>query len=129
MDKLRPANYAHIDKHHAAWYPSLPVLLTAWVACGSLAFQDLQLFSAQFESTLDMPPPVAAPTVRPLPESPIVDLMGLKDPEPRAPQPGLQDLPVLTEGAHGPRDAGNAPESAPPLLNGFLTWLSAVDDK
>ena len=93
---------------------------------GSLAFQDLQLFSAQFESTLDMPPLVVAPTVRPLPEFPIVDLTGLKDPQPRAPQPGLKGLPVLTEGTHAPR---NACEGAPLVLNGFLTWLNAIDDK
>ena len=56
LEKLRPANYPRIDKHHAAWYPSLPVLLTAWVARRSLVFQDLQLFFAHSESTLDMPP-------------------------------------------------------------------------
>ena len=77
----------------------------------ALPFQDLQLFSAQLESTLDMPPPVAA--ARPLPKSPIVDLTALEDLEPRAPQPGLKDLPVLNEGIHGPRDSGNAYEGAP----------------
>ena len=129
LDKLRPANYPRIDGHHAVWYPSLHVLLTAWVARGSVAFQYLQLLSAQFESTLDMPPPIAAPTVRPPPQSPIVDLTGLEDPEPQAPLPAVKDLPVLNEGTHGPRDARNAPESAPPVLNGLLTWLNTVDDK
>ena len=57
LEKLRPADYPRMDKHHAAWYPSLPVLLTAWLARGSVSFQDLQLFFAQFESTLDTPPP------------------------------------------------------------------------
>ena len=38
LEKLRPMNYPRIDKHHAAWYQSLPVLLTAWVARGSLSF-------------------------------------------------------------------------------------------
>ena len=65
-----------IDKHHAAWYPSLLDLLTAWVARGSLSFQDLQLFFAQFESTFDMLPPSAAPAVKPAPESTVVDLTG-----------------------------------------------------
>ena len=80
LEKLRPANYPRIDKHHAAWYPSLPFLLTAWVARGSLAFQDLQLFFAQFKSTLDMPPPNATPTAKPPQESPIVDLTGADNP-------------------------------------------------
>ena len=35
LEKLRPANYPQIHKHHAVWYPSLPVLLIAWVARGS----------------------------------------------------------------------------------------------
>ena len=83
---------------------------------------------AQFESTLDMPSCVRAPAIKLVPESPIVDLTGLEDPEPRAPQPGIKDLLVLAAGTHGPRDAGNAPKGAPPLLNGFLTWLNAVDD-
>ena len=61
LDKLCPANHPRIDKHHAAWYPSLPVLLTAWVAPRSLSFEDLQIFSAQFESTLEMPPSAVAP--------------------------------------------------------------------
>ena len=130
LDKLCRANYPRIDKHHAAWFPSLPVLLTAWVACGSLALQDLQLFSARFGSILGMPPPIAAPTVRPLPESPIFDLTGLKDPEPQAPQPSLKDLPILTQGPHAsPPRFSECPEGAPPVLNGFLTRLNAFDDK
>ena len=96
---------------------------------GITRLQDFQLFSAQFGSTLDMPPPVVAPTVRPLPQSHIVDLTGLEDPEPQAPQPGLKLLPVLTEGTRSPRGAGNAPEGALLVLNGFLIGLNTVDDK
>ena len=65
LRKLRPANYPRIDKHHAAWYRSLPALLTPWVARGSLSFQDLPFFFAHFESKLDMPPPSATPAARP----------------------------------------------------------------
>ena len=32
QDKLRPTNYPLINDRHAAWFPSLLVLLTAWVA-------------------------------------------------------------------------------------------------
>ena len=32
LEKLRPANYPRMDEHHAGWYPSLLVLLTAWLA-------------------------------------------------------------------------------------------------
>ena len=46
LDKLRSMNYPRIDGRHALWFPSLPVLLTAWVARGLLPFHDLQLFSA-----------------------------------------------------------------------------------
>ena len=129
LDKLRPTNYPRIDKHHAAWYPLLPVLLTAWVVRGSLSFQDLQLFFAQHESTLEMPPPTAAPVAQPLPESPIVDLTGLDDMEPRALRSGATDLPILAGGTPGPHDVGSASEVSPPVLNGFLTWLNTVDDK
>ena len=129
LDKLRPANNHRIDKHHAAWYPSLLVLLTAWVARGSLSFQDLQLFSVQFESTLEMPPPAPAPVAKPLPESPIVDLTGPEDPERQTPQSGVTDFPVLPEGTHGPRDARSASEVSPPVSNGFFTGLNAVDDQ
>ena len=44
QDKLRPASYPCIHGSHAAWFHSLPVLLTAWVARGSLSIHDLQLF-------------------------------------------------------------------------------------
>ena len=37
-----------IDKHHAAWYPSFPFFLKAWVARGSLFFLDSQFFPAHF---------------------------------------------------------------------------------
>ena len=44
LDKFHLANYPRIDRRPVAWFVSLPVLLTAWVARGSLPFRDLQLF-------------------------------------------------------------------------------------
>ena len=129
LEKLRPANYSRVDKHHAAWYPSLPVVLTAWVARGSLSFQDLQLFFAQFESTLDMPPPTATPTGRPPPESPIVDLTGADDPVISALPPKASES-ALTEATVSMNcEMDHAPDGVPPVLNGFLPWLNAVEDK
>ena len=129
LEKFRPANYPRIDKHHAAWYPSLPVLLTAWVARGSLTFPDLQLFFAQFDSTLDMPPPAATPMWKSLRESPIVDLTGTDDPVPPA-SPVPVSEPVSTDvTAPVKRKTGRTLDGVPPVLNGFLTWLNTVDDK
>ena len=129
LEKLCPANYPRIDKHHAAWYPSLPILLMVWVARGSFAFQDLQLFFAQFESTLDMPPPNATPTAKPPQETPIVDLTGADDPvisalPLKASESVLTEAPVSVN-----RDTGLTPDGVPPVVNGFLTWLNAVEDK
>ena len=129
LDKLRPAKYPRIDRHHAAWYPSLPALLTARVAQDSLSFQDLQIFSMQFDWTLALPPPAAAPVAKPLPESPLFEPMDLDNPEPRVPQCGVTDLPVSAGGTYGPRDATSASEVSTPVLKGFLTWLNTVDDK
>ena len=55
LDKLRPTNYPRVDARHAAWFPSLPVLLTASVARGSLFVSDLQLFFGK------IPPPALPP--------------------------------------------------------------------
>ena len=119
LEKLRPANYPRIDKHHAAWYPSLPVLLTAWVARGSLSFHALQLFFAQFHSTLDMPPSSTTPSVRPPAESPIVDLTGAADPvipalPPKAGNSALTKVMVSVN-----RETHHASGGVPPVLNGF----------
>ena len=129
LEKLCPANYPRRDKHHAVWYPSLPVLQTAWVARGSLPFQDLQLFFAQFESTLDMPPPITTPAVKLPPESPIVDLTETDEQEARVSQPKASEHSSAVVRPHGSRDAGHTLDGVPPVLNGFLTWLNDVDDK
>ena len=121
LEKLRLATYPRIDKHHTAWYSSLPVLLAAWVARGSLAFQDLQVFCAQFESTLDMPPPNATQTAKPLHESTIVDLTGADDPVLSALPPKASESAVTEATASVSRDTGHAPDGVPPALNGFLT--------
>ena len=129
LEQLRPANYPRMDKHCPAWYACLPVLLTALVARGSLAFRDLQLFFAQFKSTPDTPPPIATPTAKRPRESPIVDLMGADDPV-------ISALPLKTKesvlvGATAPvnRDAGHIPYGVPPVLSGFPTWLNTMEDK
>ena len=125
LEKLRPANYRQIDNHHAAWYPSLPVLLTAWVARGSPTFQDLHLFFAQFDSTLDIPPPAATLAANSPRESPIVDLTGVDDPVPSAsPMPTNESVTVTAGigtwtgasrhagGDGGPwKESGNIPSS------------------
>ena len=129
LEKLRPANYPRIDKHHAVWYPSLPVLLTAWVARGSLSFQDLQLFFAQFECALDMPPPSTAPAAKPPPESPIVDLTGADDPVIPALQPKAGESVLIEATASVNCEADHASDGVPLVLNGFLTRLNAVEDK
>ena len=129
LEKLRPANYPRIDKHHTAWYPSLPVLLTAWVARGSLPFQDLQLFCAQFESTLDMPPPITTQALKLPPESPIVDLTETDEQMAQVSHLKARDHSSVDVRPHGSRDGGHTPDGAPPVLNGFLTCLNAVDDK
>ena len=129
LEKLRPANYPRIDKHHAAWYPSLPVLFTAWVARGSLAFRDLQLFFAQFESPLDMPRPSATPTAKLVQESPIVDLTGADDLVISASVPKASESAPNEATFSESRDTGHAPNGVPPVLNGFLTGPNVVKDK
>ena len=76
-----------------------------------------------------MPPLAAATVTKPLPELPIVELTGVEDPETRAPQSGVKDLPVLARGTHGRRGVGIAFEVSPPVLNGFLTSLNTVAHK
>ena len=65
MDKLRSENYPRMDGRHAAWFPWLRVLLTAWVALGSLSFHELQLFRAHLKSVRKMPPPIVSLSNKP----------------------------------------------------------------
>ena len=113
LEKLHPANYPRIDKHHAAWYQSLPVLVTAWVARVSLSFQHLLLLFAQFESTLDILPLVTTPAVKLPPESPIVDLTETDEQEARVSQPKASEHSSAAVRTHGSRDAGHTLDSAP----------------
>ena len=129
LQKLRPASYPQIDKHHAAWYLSLPVLLTAWVARGPLTLQDLRLCFAQLDSTLDMPPPAATATARCPRQSPIVDLTGADDPVPSvSPVPTSGSMPLDVAAPVSP-ETDRTPDGVPPVFRGFLTWLNTVDDK
>ena len=95
----------------------------------SLTFQELELSFAQFDSTLDMPLPVVNSTARPPQESPIVDLTGIDNLL-------IPALPLNTS-ASAPadatvpvnREAGHTSDGLPSVLNGFLTWLHAMDDR
>ena len=105
LEKLLPANYPRIDKDHATWYPSLLAWLTAWVARGSLPFQDLQLFFVHFESTLDMPLATTTPTVKLPPESPIVDVTEVGEQEARISQAEASEHTSAAVRPHRSRDA------------------------
>ena len=129
LDKLRPPNHPRIDGRHVAWFPSLPVLFTAWVARGSLPFHDLPLFCAQFESVLEMPPPTASPVNKLPPEAPTVDFPDLEDQVSQAKLPEVADRPIPSGALHGHCDSGTAPDVSPAVLNGLPTWLNTVDDK
>ena len=74
LEKLRPPNYLCNNGRHAAWFTSLLVLLMAWVARASLPFPNLQLFSAQFESILEMPPRTTSLVSKLPSEALVVDL-------------------------------------------------------
>ena len=76
-----------------------------------------------------MPPPSAAPAVKPRPESRIVDLMGADDPIIPTLQPKIGESASIVAAASVNREAGLASDGVLPLLNGPPTWLNAVEDK
>ena len=78
---------------------------------------------------LIFPVPNAAPTAKPPQDSPIIDLTGADDPlisalPPKARESVLKEATVSVN-----RDTGHAPNGVPPVLNGLLTWMNALEDK
>ena len=58
-----------------------------------------------------------------------MDLTEIDEQEAQVSQPKASEHSSAAVRRHGSRNAGHTPDGAPPVLNGFLTWLNAMDDK
>ena len=63
------------------------------------------------------------------PESAIVDPTGADDPVIPALPPKAGESALTKAIVSVNRETGHASDGVPPVLNGFLTWLNALDDK
>ena len=58
-----------------------------------------------------------------------MDLTGADDPVIPALPPEAGESALIEAAVSVNREAGHASDGVPPVLNGFLTWLNAVEDK